>query len=250
MSTFSLATFNTHYGVRPARTPPAEPYDMLAAFRALDADVIVLQEVWRPDRRRGPVDDAADALGLTVTFEPTGSATTDARWPHLAADGGGESGIAVLTRRPLRRIRVLAVGPTFLDPAPRRTALDVELDIDGTPLRLVAVHLTSRLPHGPPIQLRRLARLLPPSGTPTVVAGDHNFWGPGVVGLMPGWKRAVRGRTWPTRAPHSQIDHVLIRPGDIEAIDGRVLPDLGSDHLPLRVELGLAERELRPEEDR
>jgi endonuclease/exonuclease/phosphatase family metal-dependent hydrolase len=156
------------------------------------------------------------------------------------------SGIAVLTRRPLHHVGVLTVGPTFLDSAPRRTALDVELDIDGTPLRLVAVHLTSRLPHGPPIQLRRLARLLPPPGTPTVVAGDHNFWGPGVVGLMPGWQRVVRGRTWPTRAPHSQIDHVLIRPGEIEVVDGRVLANLGSDHLPLRVELRLAERELRP----
>ena len=251
MPALSLTTFNTHYSVRPARKPPAEPYDMLAALRALDADVIVIQEVWRPDRRRGPVDDAADTLGLTVTFEPTGPATTDARWPHLSRGGAGVSGIAVLTRRPLRRVGVLTVGPTFLDSAPRRTALDVELDIDGTPLRLVAVHLTSRLPHGPPIQLRRLAGLLPSPGTPTVVAGDHNFWGPGVVALMPGWQRVVRGRTWPTRAPHSQIDHVLIRPGEIEVIDGRVLADLGSDHLPLRAELLVrAERELRPDPGR
>lgn len=251
MPTFSLATFNTHYSVRPARRPPAEPYDMVAALRALDADVIVLQEVWRPDRERGPVDDAAEALGLTVMFEPTGSATTDARWPHLAPDGEGESGIAVLTRLPLRRVASLAVGPTYLDPAPRRTALDVEIDIEGTSLRLVAVHLTSRLPHGPPIQLRRLARLLPPPGTSAVVAGDHNFWGPGVVGLMRGWRRVVRGRTWPTRAPHSQIDHILIRPGDIEVVAARVLPDLGSDHLPLRAQLCMpAEHELRRAEDR
>jgi len=251
MSTFSLATFNTHYSVRPARRPPAEPYDMVAALDALDADIIVLQEVWRPDRTRGPVDDAAAALGLTVTFEPTGPATTDARWPHLSSDGAGESGIAVLTRLPLRRVGSLTIGPTYLDPAPCRTALDVEIDIEGTPLRLVAVHLTSRLPHGPPIQLRRLARLLPPPGTPTVVAGDHNFWGPGVVGLMRGWQRVVRGRTWPTRAPHSQIDHILIRPSDVEAVDATVLADLGSDHLPLRAELRLsAERDVRRAEDR
>ena len=69
----------------------------------------------------------------------------------------------------------------------------------GRPVRLVAVHLTSRLPHGPPLQLRRLARALPPPGTPAVVAGDCNFWGPGVEALLPGWRRAVRGRTWPAR---------------------------------------------------
>lgn len=239
MPELSLATFNTHYGVRPARRPPAVPYDMTAALAALDADVIVLQEVYRPDRRSGPVDEAARALGLTVSFEPTGPATTDARWPHLDPDGAGEVGIAVLSRLPLRRVGALVLGPTFLDPAPDRTALDIAVEVEGAPLRVIAVHLTSRLPHGPPIQLRRLSRLLPPAGTPAVVAGDHNFWGPGVVALMRGWHRTARGRTWPTRRPHSQIDHVLLRPADVELLDARVLPDLGSDHLPVRVELRL-----------
>lgn len=238
MPTLTLATFNTHYGLRPARRPPAVPYDMHAALEALDADVIVLQEVYRPDRHHGPVDAAAASLGLTVWYQPTGPATTDTRWPHLAPDGAGESGIAVLSRLPIRRVGALVLGPTYLDPAPGRTALDVAVDVDGATLRVIAVHLTSRLPHGPPIQLRRLARLLPPAGTPAVVAGDHNFWGPGVVGLMRGWHRSARGRTWPTRWPHSQIDHVLLRPADVEVLDARVLPDLGSDHLPVRVELG------------
>ena len=104
------------------------------------------------------------------------------------------------------------------------------------------VHITSRLPHGPPLQLRRLARLLPPPGTPAVVAGDCNFWGPAVEVLLPGWRRGVRGRTWPRAAPHSQIDHVLTRPADVTVVSGRVLDDVGSDHLPIRVEL-----ELRPQ---
>jgi len=235
--TLSLATFNTHYGVRPARRPPAEAYDVTEALRGLDADVIVLQEVWRPDRRRGPVDVAAAALGYDLHYEPTGPATADALWPHLTRSGRDESGIAVLTRLPLRRLGSPAVGPTRGDPAPCRRVLDVEIDVAGTPLRLVAVHLTSRLPHGPPIQLRRLARLLPPPGTATVVAGDCNFWGPGVEALLPGWRRGVRGRTWPARAPHSQIDHVLSRPADVAVSRGAVLGDVGSDHRPVRVEL-------------
>src|SRR5574341_2401244 len=98
MPRLSLATFNTHYGIRPARRPPAEPYDLERALRGLDTDVIVLQEVWRPDRDRGPADDAAAALGYEVHYEATGSATAEARWPRLTRAGGGESGIAVLTR--------------------------------------------------------------------------------------------------------------------------------------------------------
>ena len=89
--------------------------------------------------------------------------------------------------------------------------MHLELDVDGTPVDLVGMHLTSRLPYGPPIQLRRLAPQLPPPGRPAVVAGDCNFWGPGVRAFLPGWRRAVRGRTWPASRPHSQIDHILVR---------------------------------------
>jgi endonuclease/exonuclease/phosphatase (EEP) superfamily protein YafD len=63
-----------------------------------------------------------------------------------------------------------------------------------------------------------------------------NFWGPPAAALLPGWRRAVRGRTWPAHRPHSQIDHVLVR-DDVEALGGEVLPDVGSDHRPLRVTL-------------
>jgi endonuclease/exonuclease/phosphatase family metal-dependent hydrolase len=234
-----LATFNTHYGVRPTRRPPAPQYDLEAALADLDADVVVLQEVWRPDRCSGRVDEAAARLGYALHYETTGLATSDHRWPRLSRDGDGESGIAVLSRRPARHIGELVVGPTFGDPAPRRTAIDVEVDVDGRPLRVVGVHLTSRLPHGPPSQLRRLRPQLPPPGTPAVVVGDCNLWGPAVVSLLPGWRRAVRGRTWPARAPHSQIDHVLVRPQEVAVRRARVLPDVGSDHRAVEVELEL-----------
>ncbi len=240
MPGLSLASFNTHYGVRPSRRAQPRTYDMVAALASLEADVVVVQELWRPDGRRGAVDDAAAELGYEVAYERTSAATLGRHWPHLVPAGEGESGIAVLSRLPVRRIGAITVGPTPGDPAPVRTALDVELEVGSHRLRLVAVHLTSRLPHGPVLQLRRLAPLLPPPGTPAVVAGDCNFWGPGVVGLLPGWRRTVRGRTWPARAPHSQIDHVLVRPDDgVRASGGRVLPGVGSDHLPVRVTLAL-----------
>ena len=238
MPTLSLASFNTHYGLRPVRRPTPEPYDLTAAVRSLDADVVVLQEAWRPDGRHGQADDAARALGYELLHELTGRASITTRWPQLSATGIGTSGIVVLTRLPARRVGSIVVGPTLGDPAPARSALEVELQVGAAALRLVAVHLTSRLPLGPPMQLRRLARALPPPGVPAVLAGDCNFWGPGVRALVRGWRRAVRGRTWPARLPHSQIDHVLVRPG-IEVLRAEVLDDLGSDHRPVRVELRL-----------
>jgi endonuclease/exonuclease/phosphatase family metal-dependent hydrolase len=241
-----LATFNTHYGVQPTRRPPAAQYDLEGALASFDADVVVVQELWRPDRRRGRIDVAAEQLGYDLLYEATGPASDDHRWPRITRSGTGESGIAVLSRLPARRIGAPVVGPTVGDPAPRRTALDVEVDLgrgeseDGKrALRIIAVHLTSRLPYGPPSQLRRLARQLPPAGTPAAVVGDCNLWGPGVVSLLPGWQRAVRGRTWPAHAPHSQIDHVLVRPADVAVHDARVLNDVGSDHRPVVVVLAL-----------
>ena len=90
----SLATFNLHYGVKPARRPPAEPYDVEAALRAFDADVIVLQEVWRPDRRRGPTDEAADALGYELHYETTGAASVPVEaLTQLYLDEGAAEGV-------------------------------------------------------------------------------------------------------------------------------------------------------------
>ena len=86
-------------------------------------------------------------------------------WPHVPRDGTGVGtvGLAILAdpaevRRPPRgRHRPRR-------PHPRAGGLHVVLDVDGTEVDLVGVHLTSRLPYGPPIQLRRLLPQLPAAG--------------------------------------------------------------------------------------
>jgi endonuclease/exonuclease/phosphatase family metal-dependent hydrolase len=194
--------------------------------------------VWRPDGIRGAVDDFAETHGYVMHHVVTGRATIRRRrWPHHDPDGEGTIGTAILTRVPARRAPDVLVGPTVGDPAPRRAVVHVEVGgADASPLQVLGVHLTSRLPHGPPLQLRRLARALPARGTATVVAGDCNFWGPPVETLLgDGWRRAVTGRTWPARRPHSQIDHVLVRPGEVRVLDAEVGADVGSDHRPVRV---------------
>jgi endonuclease/exonuclease/phosphatase (EEP) superfamily protein YafD len=55
---------------------------------------------------------------------------------------------------------------------------------------------------------------------------------------LPEWHRTVKGRTWPTWNPHSQIDHILVR-GSLQHVAGEVLPDAGSDHRPVRALLTL-----------
>jgi endonuclease/exonuclease/phosphatase family metal-dependent hydrolase len=231
-----LASFNTHYGVLPERRH-LRFYDVGPVLDTLDADVLVVQECLRPDGKTGPVDAWAAEHDYELHFALVGPTSLRTRWPRITPDAEGTSGISILTRLPSRRFDDIVVGPTPGDPSRQRVAPHVEVACEGVHLQVIGVHLTSRLPHGPPIQLRRLARALPPPGTPAVVAGDCNFWGPGVTTLLPGWQRGVKGRTWPGRAPHSQIDHVLVRPDDVQALDGEVMPHVGSDHRPIRAVL-------------
>jgi endonuclease/exonuclease/phosphatase family metal-dependent hydrolase len=236
VSDLTLVSFNCHYGLRPYKDDCA-PYDLAGALASYgEPDVIVVQEVWRPDGTRGAVDDFADARGYARHDLVLHPATITGRWPHADADGEGTFGISVLTRLPARVLDQPLVGPTPGDPVPERRVLHLELDVDGQPVDLVAVHLTSRLPHGPPLQLRRLARLLGAGDRPGILTGDCNFWGPPASVLLPGWRRTVRGRTWPAHRPHSQIDHVFVR-GGVEALDTAVLPPVGSDHRAVRARL-------------
>lgn len=215
-----------------------EMFDLASAIIDLDADVVVVQEAFRPDSGESPLDVVADKLGYEIHEVTFGRARLEP-WPQLSASRGtGHVGLAVLSRFPVRRRVELPVRPVLLDPAPARQALHLEVDVHGVPLDVVGVHLTSRLPHGPPLQLRHLRPRLPHAGRHAVVAGDFNFWGPGIATLVEGWRQAVRGRTWPAHRPHSQIDHVLVRHG-VQVLSGEVLGDVGSDHRPVRTHLRL-----------
>jgi endonuclease/exonuclease/phosphatase family metal-dependent hydrolase len=70
---------------------------------------------------------------------------------------------------------------------------------------------------------------------PTVIVGDLNMPRPATV-AAPGYRAAVRGRTFPAERPLIQLDHMLLR-GPVIATGGEVAGPLGSDHLPIRAQL-------------
>jgi endonuclease/exonuclease/phosphatase family metal-dependent hydrolase len=239
MPELTIASFNCHAGLQARRNGVCEPYDLDAVLLGIDADVLVVQESWTPDDGIAAARRVADAAGAEVFELPFGRARLEP-WPHVPRDGSGLGtvGLAILSRIPAEVQGRLSVGTVLNDPTPERGGLHVVLDVGGTKVDLVGVHLTSRLPYGPPMQLRRLAAQLPRPGRPGIVAGDCNFWGPGVQSFLPGWRRTVLGRTWPARRPHSQIDHILVRAADgTEVLHSEVLPAVGSDHRPVRATL-------------
>jgi endonuclease/exonuclease/phosphatase family metal-dependent hydrolase len=242
MPELTIASFNCHAGLQARRNGVCEPYDLEAVLLGIEADVLVVQESWTPDHGVAMVRRVADTAGIELFELPFGPARLDP-WPHIPRDrnGLGTVGLAILSRIPAEVQGRLPVGTVLNDHTPERGGLHVMLDVGGTKVDLVGVHLTSRLPYGPPIQMRRLAAQLPPPGRPGIVAGDCNFWGPGVRSFLPGWRRAVRGRTWPASRPHSQIDHILVRATDgTEVLHSEVLPAVGSDHRPVRATLRLS----------
>jgi len=96
----------------------------------------------------------------------------------------------------------------------------------------------THLSYGSPRHYRALGRYLKEtaSETPTVILGDFNLWGWPVVGFLRGFRRAVKGRSWPAWRPHSQIDHLLVDK-KLEVLSGSVVKDRGSDHRAIRATL-------------
>jgi len=254
MNELTVVTLNLHGGQRNRgistprlrqHGPPPEKaatngaFDVAGSLRSFDADVLVLQESWWPDEGAAAVELVAADSDATVHWASFGRGIVEP-WPHIISArphrASGRIGLAVVSRVPSRLVEMIPVGDVPGDPAFRRSALHLALDVGGQDLDLIAVHLSSRLPYAPPMQLRNLRRRLPPPERRSVIVGDLNLWGPAVTALLPGWRRAVRGRTWPAHRPHSQIDHVLVRNG-VEVVDAAVLDDVGSDHRPVRVTL-------------
>lgn len=243
------------------------PYDVVEACRQLDADVLILQEDWAEVGRPSLAEDVGEALGYRVMAHALATGRRTAPHPNpragwrpwhayrspshiLYLDGDrplprrvtrrrgyrtatpGSWGMAVLSRRPLAGTSIIDLGRLPRDRA-HRVALVLRMELGGRPFAVVGTHM-SHLSKGSPVQyaaLRRAAaRVLEPGGT--VLGGDMNLWGPAVEALLPGWRRTVRGRTWPADHPHSQVDHLLAHePATVLA--GEVLARTASDHRPV-----------------
>ncbi len=261
-----VATFNLHAGVdgwgRRTR--------VLDHVAQLDADVLVLPELWRGDEGDDFFATLEQRLTMGGVFAPLASAQRvtsgvgGRSWQpllaHLSGEHGlyfdehrtltrfqeahrralsglehGEWGLSLLTRFRIEHLEVVALGRL---PRERvRRALIVARLHDGTrPFHMLAVH-GAHLSHGSYRQYRRIGAIaaqLDPD-LPVIMAGDFNSWRPLLRLLLPGWRSMVKSRTWPAQLPHSQIDHIFAR-GPVHSLGG-FSSDGGSDHRALVADL-------------
>jgi endonuclease/exonuclease/phosphatase family metal-dependent hydrolase len=227
--TIRIATYNVHRcrGID-GRTRPER---IAAVLRAVDADVIALQEVvGAGPKGRGHAEDLGAMLGMGWVMAP-------ARQRR-----GHQFGNAVLSRFPITHH--LQHDLSWKTCEPRRMQR-VDIAVDHHTLHLFNVHLGTAILERRH-QARRLASIVSDRHTsgPKLVLGDFNEWMRGLATKMLSERlNSVdlrnylrRRRTYPGVFPILHLDHIYYT-GRIEIV-GVELPRtrlslVASDHLPL-----------------
>lgn len=248
-----VATFNILHG-RSLCDGEVQVERFADAIRALDADVLGLQEVDLDQPRSAGADltaVAAEAMGATDhRFVAALSGLPGGTWTAAAgAEQPGEPsyGVAVLSRYPVRswqivRLPILPVRVPLVT-LDRKAILVREeprvavAAVIATPLgdiTFAVTHLTF-LPGWNALQLRRIMRATS-GASRLVLMGDLNM-GPGPARRITGLTPLARAATFPLNRPLRQLDHILAR-GDVGSprdASVRTLPV--SDHRALSVVL-------------
>jgi endonuclease/exonuclease/phosphatase family metal-dependent hydrolase len=220
-----IATYNVHRCVGADGLYDADR--VAAVIRELDVDAVGLQEVDARYHLQNDLDQIEHLQRLTGMTAVPGATLVNHR---------GYYGNALLTRHPVLAVRHYDLS---LEGRERRGALDVELDCEGSVVRVIVTHfgLLARERREQVQAILRLVDLGRPA--PLAIVGDFNEWSfiNRTVRVLDGrLGRSVAVRSFPTRWPLFALDRLWVQPrGALEAVWAHMSPQalLASDHLPV-----------------
>lgn len=219
-----VATYNVHRWTGLNGRSRPDPARAAFVISELDADLVALQEVLRPQRGPDPLVSLADALGLHVAFATT------------RAHRDGHIGNAILSRWPIAGVTMLDLSYSRLE---KRVAVAVQLARGAHQLDVVATHLAlaDRTRHR---QVRSLLDHPRLRETPTLLMGDMNAWR-NCRATRALERELVEGDSfeWPASFPSASpvlaLDRIYARGVRIVSIDAHAsrAARRASDHLPV-----------------
>lgn len=234
--TLTIVSYNIHHGNPPTAAGIIDLDAIAKVLAAQNADFIALQEVDVNVQRSGKVDQAAylaKALGMHYFFAK-------------AIDyGGGDYGVAVLSKHPILASKVLKFAPIVGLKAEDRAAAIVTAKLaSGKQITFSAVHLDHKA--DAKLRLQQLGELLSYSKTiktPFIVAGDFNA-GPNSETIQQLDKAFSRtciacAPTFPVVTPNITIDYIAFKKTKkLAVISHQVIAEhYASDHLPIAAKL-------------
>ena len=222
-ATIKVATWNVHSFI--GRDGVSSVGRVAAVLREIDADLVALQEV------QSSLDPEPDALAF-LAEQTRGRAIAGMTVMRRDAPYGN----VLFTRWPVVQVRRHDLSVPGREP---RGAIDVDLDLSGRRLQLIATHLGLL----PSERRRQVDRLLPVLRVPddhlVILTGDLNewfLWGRPLRVLRRLFPDMPRRRSFPAHFPLLSLDRVWVHPRHALvrlAVHASSLARVASDHLPV-----------------
>ena len=228
----SIASYNIHSSVGMDRR--RSPARIAQVLQELDCDIYALQEV---DNQPG---EHEESMQLEYLARQLGMQAI----PGLRiVRHTGEYGNAVLTRLPVLSTRRHDLSCRRWEP---RGAIDVQVEVNGAPLRVIATHLgLSRSERRD--QWRQLMKAVAeaPADAPTLLLGDMNEWFRPAATLREAHRifgAAPSPAAFPSFAPCLALTRIWLRPRRALLslqVHRSELARKASDHLPVKAVVDL-----------
>ncbi len=225
--TIAVASYNIHSGIGLDRR--CSSGRIVSVLQELDCDLYALQEV---DNQPGDHEESMQlerfARDLSMTAVPG----------LRIVRHTGEYGNAIVTRLPVLSVRRHDLSHSWFEP---RGALDVQVEVAGQPLRVIATHFglsrSERLAQWRAL-MSHLAEVSPEM--PTVLLGDINEWYRSSAMLREARQTFGEPPTpaeFPSFAPCLALSRIWVRPhAALLSVTAHrsALSRRASDHLPIR----------------